>query len=256
MEERQVSRWARRRVASHLLAGTVNPRRARSAATAMYRALKSSAARLHRASLASIFPGIERTEVRVRYSPDQGGGSLADVITLAQAVKYLGCRRMFEIGTFRGHTTFHLALNAPPGSHVYTLDLPAAGVSAAKLALTDLELIQKSASGEWFHNTECQPRITQLFGDSAAFDYSAYQGKMDFVFIDGGHSYEYAMADSLTARSLLDSGGTVLWHDYPTYPGVWRCLEELSGAWPGRFAWVEGTALVVWKPDWIPDGNR
>jgi predicted O-methyltransferase YrrM len=248
MEERQVSRWARRRVASHLLAGTINPRRARSAATVLYRALKGSAAQLSRASLQSIFPGIDQVEVRVRYSPDQGGGSLADVITLAQVVKYLECRRMFEIGTFRGYTTFHLALNAPSGSHVYTLDLAASAVPEAKLELTDLQLIQKPSSGEWFQNTECQPRITQLFGDSAAFDYSAYEGKMDFVFVDGAHSYEYAMADSLTARRLLTSGGIILWHDYPTYPGVWRCLEVLSREWPGSFVWVKGTALVAWKP--------
>lgn len=248
MEERQVSRWARRQVANHLITGAVNPLRARSAATVMYRALKGSAARLPRASLSSIFPGIEQVEVRVKYSPDQGGGSLADVITLAQVVKYLGCRRMFEIGTFRGYTTFHLALNAPPGSHVHTLDLPASAVSEAKLELTDLQLIRKPSSGEWFQNTECQPHITQLFGDSAAFDYSAYEGKMDFVFVDGAHSYEYAMADSLTARSLLTPGGIILWHDYPTYPGVWCCLEELSREWPGSFAWVEGTALVAWKP--------
>lgn len=248
MEERQVSQWARRQVASHLLSGAVSPVRARSAATVMYRALKGCAAQVPRASLSSLFPGIDRVEVRVRYSPDPGGGSLSDVITLAQVVKYLGCRRMFEIGTFRGYTTFHLALNAPAGSHVYTLDMPASAVPEAKLELTDLHFIQKPASGEWFQNTECQPRITQLLGDSAAFDYSVYAGTMDFVFVDGGHSYEYAMADSRTARQLLAPGGIVLWHDYPTYPGVWRCLEELAREWPGKFTWLDGTALVAWQP--------
>jgi hypothetical protein len=214
----------------------------------MYRALKGCAAQVPRESLSSIFPGIDRVEVRVRYSPGQGGGSLSDVITLAQVVKYLGCRRMFEIGTFRGYTTFHLALNAPAESHVYTLDLPASAVAEAKLALSDLHFIQKPASGEWFQNTECQPKITQLLGDSAAFDYSAYAGNMDFVFVDGGHSYEYAMSDSRTAQRLLAPGGIVLWHDYPTYPGVWRCMEELSGEWPGKFTWIDGTALVAWQP--------
>src|SRR6267142_1626659 len=113
MKEHQVSRWARNRVASHLLTGIVNPVRARSAATVMYRALKSCAAQMPRASLSGIFPGIEQVEVRVKYSPDMGGGSLSDVITLAQVVKFLGCQRIFEIGTFRGYTTFHLALNTP-----------------------------------------------------------------------------------------------------------------------------------------------
>ncbi len=249
MKERQVSRWARRRVATHLLTGVINPVRARSAATVMYRALKSCAAQIPRASLSDIFPGIEQVEVRVKYSPYMGGGSLSDVITLAQVVKFLGYRRMFEIGTFRGYTTFHLALNSPAGSHVYTLDLPASGVPEAKLELTDLQFIQKPFSGGWFKNTECEPKITQLLGDSAAFDYSTYEGSMNFVYVDGGHSYEYAMADSLTARRLLAPGGIIMWHDYPTYPGVWVCLEELSKKWPGKFRWVDGTALVTWKPD-------
>jgi predicted O-methyltransferase YrrM len=249
MKERQVSRWARKQVATHLLKGVVNPVRARSATTVMYRALKSCAAQIPRASLSDIFPGVEQVEVRVKYSPNMGGGTLSDMITLAQVVKLLNRRRMFEIGTFRGYTTFHLALNSPADSLVYTLDLPASGVPEAKLELTDLQLIQKPSSGEWFKNTESERKITQLFGDSAIFDYSTYEGTMDFVYVDGAHSYEYSMADSLTARRLLAPGGIILWHDYPTYPGVWLCLEELAKKWPGKCIWVDGTALVIWKSD-------
>jgi predicted O-methyltransferase YrrM len=247
MKEEQVGRWAKRQVAAHLLKGVLNPSRGRSAATVMYRALKSNAAEIPRASLSEIFPGIDQVEIRVKYSPYMGGGSLSDVITLAQMVKFLGCQRMFEIGTFRGYTTFHLALNSPAHSHVYTLDLPASGVTEAKLEITDLQFIQKPSSGEWFKNTECEPKITQFLADSASFDYSSFEGTMNFVYVDGGHSYEYAMADSLTARRLLAPGGLIVWHDYPTYPGVWNCLEELSKKWPGNFAWVDGTALVTWK---------
>jgi len=72
MKERQVSRWARRRVASHLFGGVVNPVRARSAATVMYRALKNCAALIPQASLSNVFPGIDKVEVRVRYDPDAG----------------------------------------------------------------------------------------------------------------------------------------------------------------------------------------
>ena len=247
MKEDQVGRWAKRQVAAHLLKGVLSPARGRSAATVMYRALKSNAAQIPRASLSEIFPGIDQVEIRVKYSPYMGGGSLSDVITLAQMVKHLGCRRMFEIGTFRGYTTFHLALNSPADSHVYTLDLPASGVAEAKLEITDLQFIQKPSSGEWFKNTECEPKITQFLADSASFDYSPFEGSMNFVYVDGGHSYEYAMADSLVARRLLAPGGLIVWHDYPTYPGVWNCLEELSEKWPGKFAWVDGTALVTWK---------
>ena len=247
MRERQVSRLARRRVLTHVLKAVVNHSEGRSAGTEVYRALKCCAARIPRASLSDIFPGIGEVEVRVKYSPANGGGSLSDVITLAQIVRFLGCQRMFEIGTFRGHTAYHLALNSPAGARVYTLDLLPSGISDAKLELTDLPLIQKMSSGESFRGTECEPKITQLFGDSACFDTTEYDGQMDFVFVDGAHSYSYARSDSEMARRLARPGGLVIWHDYPTYPGVWACLEQLSHEWDGQFVWIDGTALVTWK---------
>jgi hypothetical protein len=126
--------------------------------------------------------------------------------------------------------------------------LPASELASAKFEITDAALINKTASGEWFSNTPVAAKITQLFGDSAAFDYSEYEGRMDLVFVDGGHSYEYALADSIQARKLLAPHGVILWHDYPTWPGVWACLEDLSREWTGSFLWIEGTALVLWRP--------
>jgi hypothetical protein len=247
MKERQVGRWARQQVLRQCLAAAVRPKQARDNAAAVYRALKREAADLETKSLADVFPGIDETTVQIKYSPRMGGGSLADLVTLAQVVSNQRFTRMFEIGTFRGYTTYHLALNSPPQAHVYTLDLPAAGIPSAALELTDLQFIDKPSSGEWFRNTDCEFKVTQLFGDSASFDYVPYEGQMDFVYVDGGHSFEYTMADSLTARRLLGRAGVIMWHDYPTYPGVWACLEELSKKWQGQFAWIEGTALVVWK---------
>ena len=41
---------------------------------------------------------------------------------------------IIEIGTFDGRTTLNLALNAPPTSHIFTLDLPAGAPTAYSLA--------------------------------------------------------------------------------------------------------------------------
>jgi predicted O-methyltransferase YrrM len=248
VKEQQSRRWAIGRVASYFFKNFFNPTRERHSVSVMYRALKNEAATISRLNLSEIFPGIDQVEVRVRYTQSSGGGTLSDMITLTQVVAFLGCRCMFEFGTFRGFTTFHLALNSHPEARVYTLDLPASQASEAKLELTDLNLIQKPLSGEWFKNTECESKITQLYGDSANFNFSEYAEVVDFVFIDGAHSYEYVLSDSLSARRLLRPTGIIMWHDYPTYPGVWACLEELSKKWSGKFTWIEGTALVVWQP--------
>ena len=43
---------------------------------------------------------------------------------------------------------------------------------------------------------------------------------MDFIFVDGSHSYDYVLNDSRKALSLLRGGkGIILWHDYPGWTG-------------------------------------
>src|ERR1700685_440212 len=43
---------------------------------------------------------------------------------LATLVKELGPQTIFEIGTYNGFTTLHLAVNSPASCRIYTLDLP------------------------------------------------------------------------------------------------------------------------------------
>ena len=248
MKEKQAKYWSRARVMAYLMGSLIRPARLKGVVTELFRATKQSAASIPCQSLVDVFPNIDRGEVKVRYWPRQGGGSIADVVALAQVAKYLDCRRLFEIGTFRGYTTYHLALNVAADAIIYTLDLPASHIHSAKLELTDVALINKPLSGEWFLDTPVAAKISQLLGDSATFDYSSYEGQMDLVYVDGAHSYEYVASDSLTARRLTTPNGIILWHDYPTWPGVWACLEDLSRQWSGRFTWIEGTALVVWQP--------
>jgi hypothetical protein len=249
MKQQQLRAWARKKVAAHFLRDLGRPTRLKKDLSQVFLAMERCAACLPCKSLVDIFPRIDQVDVHVKYWPRSGGGSLSEVVALAQVAKFLDCRRLFEIGTFRGYTTYHLALNTTEDAHVYTLDLPWADVADAQLELTDLHLINKPCPGEWFHGTPVESKITQLLGDSAAFDYSAYEAKMDLVFVDGAHSYEYAMADSGTAKRLVKSGGVVVWHDYPMWGGVWACLEQLSRRWSGSFAWVEGTSLVIWKAE-------
>ena len=246
MKETEMKSWSRKRIIHYLLSHHRDYNRLKGDLQVIYRALKCRAARITEKSMIEIFPGVEKCDIKLMYSPRLGGGDIADVVSLSQISKFLRRRRIFEIGTFCGYTTYHIALNTSDDTHVYTLDLPADKLANAKLEITDIELIKKPIKGEWFLNTKVSAKITQLLGDSAAFDYSEYEGRMDLVYVDGGHSYEYAMEDSMTARKLLTRDGIIVWHDYPTWPGVWCCLEDLQQQWPGHFAWIKGTALVLW----------
>lgn len=160
----------------------------------------------------------------------------------------------FEIGTFDGRTTLNLAVNGGPGCKVYTLDLPPEQWSSTQLGLAqgDTNFIRKESSGTRFVGTAWATHITQLYGDSASFDYAPYEGKMDLVFIDGSHSYDYVMSDTKAALQLLKpAGGLVLWHDYgsPYWKDLTRALNDLFAKDPTwrTMRHVRGTTLVVWR---------
>ena len=58
-------------------------------------------------------------------------------------------------------------------------------------------------------------KISQLYGDSATFDYSPYQGKVDFAFIDGSHSYDYVVSDTRNVLKIMNHHkGAILCHDF------------------------------------------
>ncbi len=86
-------------------------------------------------------------------------------------------------------------------------------------------MASKVISGERFLNTPQQSIITQLWGDSATFDFSPYYNSMDFVFIDGAHSEHYVKNDTEKALQLIKkSGGIIVWHDAHLF-GVVKFLE-------------------------------
>lgn len=164
---------------------------------------------------------------------------------IAALCSVLECKTFFEIGTERGKTAWTVARN---NSHtdVFTLDLPSKeSARTAELEMTDAYLFQYWERGVAFTNTAEGERISQLYGDSALFDYEPYEGKMDLVYVDGSHSYSYVRNDTEAALRLLSPDGSVMWDDYPAYPGVYQYLNELAGKRPERFFHLNGTRLVI-----------
>jgi predicted O-methyltransferase YrrM len=177
---------------------------------------------------------------------NDGNVSLLELLVLARLVRERQPERIFEIGTFDGRTTLALAMNAPSDAKVYTLDLPSETRTALAIERSERAFVDKPASGARFHGTEAAQKITQLFGDSATFDFSPYRA--DLVFVDASHAYEYVLNDSARALAMLgNSRGVIVWHDYGEWPGVTRALDELARS-DERFRalrWVEGTTLAV-----------
>jgi predicted O-methyltransferase YrrM len=104
-------------------------------------------------------------------------------------------------------------------------------------------------AGSIFRESGYRDRITQLFGDSRSFDFTAWYGTVDLVLIDANHTYPFVKTDSENALRLVRPGGLVLWDDYvwlPEYPGcigVAEYLHELSRS--KQCFQIEGTRFAA-----------
>jgi hypothetical protein len=207
--------------------------------------------RLPQASWRELFPvnPIALAQPRKR----AGDVNLAELAVLATAAAATEAGdEIIEIGTFDGRTTLNLALNSAAHLAVFTIDLLPDQDPKFALAPGERAFVEKPRSGRHF----CDPppglarpaaRIHQLFGDSARFDWSPHLGRAGLVFVDGSHAYDYVIADTDTALSLVANKGMVIWHDYGVWDGVTRALEEIEASRRLGVRHVRGTSLVVWK---------
>ncbi|CAN5429401.1 hypothetical protein BH09PLA1_BH09PLA1_07240 [soil metagenome] len=134
-----------------------------------------------------------------------------------------------EIGTYRGRTTYNLALNSH--DRVYTIDI-GAPVAAEAAANKESMAYPEYSPGEVFLNArqDVRDRIELIIGDSSKIDLSHLAGKAAMVIVDAGHSYEGCLQDSRTAFKLARAGGIILWDDYggDYWPGVKKAVDELA----------------------------
>lgn len=178
-----------------------------------------------------------------------GNISLLELICIVKLTKMTRPKAILEIGTFDGRTALNMAANCDADAKVFTLDLPRTEAEKTKFPLDKFDrfCVEKEKSGARFVGSDCAGKITQLYGDSATFDFTPHQGSTDLVFVDGAHSYDYVMSDSAVALSLLRGGkGVVLWHDYDQWDGVTQGLNELyqRGGPFSQLRWIAGTSLV------------
>jgi predicted O-methyltransferase YrrM/SAM-dependent methyltransferase len=158
-------------------------------------------------------------------------GALQKVPELARLIALVKARRpraVVEIGSFRGGTLAAWCKVATPDAVVVSVDLPAEeyGTPASS---DDLRALARG-----------HQRLEVVRGDSHAEETrreveSALAGRaVDFLMIDGDHSYEGVRRDFELYAPLVRKGGLVAFHDvlpHPKVPGVevdrlWRELRE------------------------------
>jgi len=162
---------------------------------------------------------------------------IGEILPILEIVHLSRAKRILEIGTSSGGTTWHLAANMAVGGTVITVDLPPTTSTSGNYSPANLatERPTQTQLGRAFQGTSEEASIRLVLTDSAKLTQDMVGEKVDIVFIDGAHTYEHAKSDTETAMKLLKPGGYLMWHDYfvfhPDY-GVYRYLHELAQAMP------------------------
>ena len=198
----------------------------------------------------AVFPGIEAVDVHVVRSFDREpllSMFPTEVVVLAAMVRTLKPKRLLEIGTFEGNTTINLIANAPPDARMVTVDLPPDwdGEYAQQVPSIHVNAAVGVQIGRQFLDSPYNDRVTQVFEDSATFDWTLH-APYDFILIDGCHTYEYALSDTRNALEVLRPGGVIVWHDYGMLEDVSRLVDEMSQQMAVRA--IQGTRIAVGFP--------
>jgi predicted O-methyltransferase YrrM len=183
------------------------------------------------------------------WAPVDGNVLLEELVFLCALAQKMQPSRIVEIGTFDGNTALQLALNTPPETRIFTLDLEVGVQGLPENDASDLKYIaSESRIRRRFLGTAVEHKVIQCYGNSLTYDFAGFaaDGNPQFIFIDAGHSYKCVRNDTERALSILDRGGVIVWHDYSIFwPDVYRYLVELSRNL--RLIHVTGTQLVVYR---------
>ncbi len=149
-----------------------------------------------------------------------------EITQLLNNVRELEPNHLMEIGTAKGGTLFLFCQVSSPKAQAISVDLPGGkfggGYSSRKSNLyrafaksnQEIVLIRKNAHHEHTLN-EVKKVLSGL--------------KLDFLFIDGDHTYEGVKKDFEMYSPLVRKGGIVAFHDIAKHPEKSKC--EVNKFW-------------------------
>ena len=127
-----------------------------------------------------------------------------------------------EIGTAEGFTTNYL-LDTVPGLTLYGIDpyLDYVDWNGRTITGSDIgyaKLLQKTEGKNYTHIRSTSDDAVSAFEDES----------MDFIFIDGLHTYEQVLADCKNYYPKLKKNGIFIGHDYGTIEAVRKAVDEFA----------------------------
>ena len=118
---------------------------------------------------------------------------------------------ILEIGTWYGKTTYELAKRFPSKT-IYTIDY-----MEDDLILREIEYKTRANKDDLCKYAKHLPNVEFIYENSETYDFNNLKN-VDFIFIDGNHSFEGVKIDSEKSIDYLNknNGGIISWHDIKT----------------------------------------
>lgn len=151
----------------------------------------------------------------------------AEIEQFAKEIEKLSPSTVLEIGTSNGGTLYIWARHIKSCRRIISLDLPR-GFTHTKMKFFKLfdETKEFCFLRGNSHNKRTVDMLAKILG----------QAKVDFLFIDGDHSYEGVRQDFRTYTQFVTRGGVVALHDIMYHPdyGVERFWNEIKSQYASK----------------------
>jgi len=156
--------------------------------------------------------------------------------------------KMVEIGSFLGRSTKVLLLSSPT-SKVVSVDPYADNYQYAKDSPFIVINIPPDDAFNQINNNLREFGNWKLVRERAHNVGKEWKENIDFLFIDGDHSYEHVSQDIADWVPGVKSGGYVLFHDYesPAFPGIAQAISEVKEKYFGEVVKEEQIGIGIKK---------
>jgi predicted O-methyltransferase YrrM len=152
----------------------------------------------------------------------------SEFLELATMVKEQNCKYVMEIGTYRGGTLFVFSHLATPDATVISLDFHFSMLGKMYGALQKSLMRKFVRDGQSLFLLRQDSHLPETLGVVR----NILQGhELDFLFIDGDHTYEGVREDFTMYSPLVREGGLIAFHDIAESGGsreVHRLWSELK----------------------------
>ncbi len=180
-----------------------------------------------------------------------------EIVGLVDLLAKLKPQRLCEVGSYDGGTLFLFAQVAAPSAHLVSLDIHFGRSRRSAFPLLIKEGQRLTCLEADSHSEQTRRDLERILEG----------GLLDFLFIDGDHSFEGVSRDFELYSSLVRPGGVIAFHDivpdYRTRFGqvtasnggdVWRLWKDIRGRYSECYEFFQegpeqdgyGIGAIVW----------